>query len=164
MRTLIIIIGCVFIISIFGTCIYKNVTLRQNCTGYLKRAADANTVETAKSQLEKAISYMETHNLTNGYTSVLWKTPDEDIEFWYNNIKSSYNELCKVTPETSSLEKTNMLMKLRETLLDSGSKGDSLTYPHGLSKYPDNVFWAIMNSLAILALIVLVIYVAVIID
>jgi len=144
MKRIIATILTILALSIFGVVIVKHITLKQNCTGYLKRAADASTVETASKQLDIAISYLEENNLTSGYTSVLWKTPDEDIEFWYNNLKSSQNELLKVTENTSSLEKSNLLMKLRETLIDNGEKGDSLTIPAGLSRSPNNLFWGLL--------------------
>ena len=113
MKGFVVTIVLISSLGVFGIVIVKNVQLKQNCTGYLKRAADANSVEMAKSQLEKALKYIEENNLTAGYTSVLWKTPDEDIEFWYNNIKTIYDELSKVDENTSSLEKSNILMKLR---------------------------------------------------
>ena len=37
-------------------------------TGYLKRAADANTIILANEEFSKAISYLESNNLTSGYT------------------------------------------------------------------------------------------------
>ena len=139
--------------SILGVRIAKSIQFKQNCSGYLKRASDANTVESAKQELEKSIKYLEARNLTNGYTSVFFQTPDEDIEFWYNNLKSSYKELSKVTSKTSSLEKTNILMKLRETILDNGKEGDSLTIPDGISVYPNNLLWGILTTVSLIALI-----------
>lgn len=148
----------VLALSIFAIRISKSVSMKQNCTGYLKRAADANTVETAKEQLQKSIQYLEANNLTKGYTSVLWQTPDEDIDFWYKNLKASENELLKVDSTTASMEKTNLLMKLRETLLDNGEKGDNLTVPNGLSRYPNNGMWGILSLFAILIIIGLFIW------
>lgn len=153
MKGFIVVVLFMFSFAVFGTLIFKGVSLEQNCTGYLKRAADANTVETAKTELEKSIKYLEANNLTSGYTSVLYRTPDEDIEFFYKNLKASYAELSKVDSTTTSLEKTNMLMKLRETLLDNGEKGTELTYPSGLSKYPSNGLFFILTSLAVVTLI-----------
>lgn len=155
-------IGTILIIlalSIFGIVIVKNITLKQNCTGYLKRAADANTVETASKQLEKAIDYLVENNMTTGYTSVLWKTPDEDIEFWFNNLKASQNELLNVDSTTYSLEKTNLLIKLRETLIDNGDKGDSLTVPKGLSRYPNNLLFGILMCVGALLIVGVIIWV-----
>lgn len=150
MKVFITTVLAILALSILATKIIKDVSMNQNCTGYLKRAADANTVETAKEQLQKSIQYLESNNLTKGYTSVLWKTPDEDIEFWYKNLKASESELMKVDSTTSSMEKTNLLMKLRETLLDNG---DKLTVPNGLSRYPNNGMWGILTCLAMLIII-----------
>lgn len=136
------------------TCSVNAVKFDQNCTGYLKRAADANTVEIAKSELTKTIDYLETNNITKGYTSVFYETPDEDISFWYNNLKASQLELSKVNDSTSALEKTNLLMKLRETLLDSGEKGDHLTIPDGLWRYPNNLLFGILFWISLLSLFI----------
>lgn len=126
----------------------QDIHFEQNVGGYLKRAADANTVEIAAKQLRQAIEYVEAHKLTEGYTSVLYPTPDEDIAFWYNNLVASAKELDSITPETTQLERTNVLMKLRETLLDNGESGSSVTVPHGISIYPNNVgyaFWGFIG-------------------
>jgi hypothetical protein len=158
MKAFVITILTVFVLVVFGAIIVKSVSLEQNCIGYLKRAADANTVETASSELEKAIKYLDDNNLTSGYTSALWRTPDEDISFWYKNLKSSQLELSKVTDSTSQLERTNLLMKLRETLLDNGKDGDSITVPDGLSRYPNNFAWGLLFWLAFILAIGLMSY------
>jgi hypothetical protein len=158
MKTTIATLLTLFTIFVMAITLIQNITLKQNCTGYLKRAADSNSVETAKSQLQMALRYMEDNNLTTGYTSVLWRTPDEDIAFWYNNIKDSELELSNVDSTTSSLEKSNMLLKLRETLLDGGEKGEVLTVPNGLSRYPNNLLWGVLRLLASVTLIGLIIW------
>jgi len=153
MQRVILIICTILALSVFGIIIVKNISLKQNCTGYLKRAADANTIEIARVELAKAISYIEENNLTSGFTSVIYKTPDEDLEFWYNNLKSSQNELLKVTENTSSLEKSNLLMKLRETLIDNGKDGEILTVPNGLSRYPYNLLWGLLMWTSLIFLV-----------
>ena len=55
--------------------VVKSVQFSTNCKQYLKRAADANTVETAKEELAKAISYAEENNLTEGVVSVFLHQP-----------------------------------------------------------------------------------------
>ncbi len=136
-----------------GTRTIKSIQYNQNCGGYLKRAADSNTVDQAKEQLKIAITYMENNNLTSGYTSVLWKTPDEDVGFWYKNIKTAYDELEKISPDASQLEKTNVLMKLRETLLDNGESGTIVTEPDGISVFPNNVAFAIFGTISLILLL-----------
>ncbi len=138
-----------FSLTIFGLRISKKVVFKQNVSGYLKRAADANTIELAEEELTKAITYLEAENLTSGYTSILWQTPDEDIDFWYRNLKASQQELQTLESE-SALEKTNVLIKLRETLLDTG-ESTKVTVPDGLSVYPNNKMWAALMLLATLA-------------
>lgn len=123
-------------IVLCGINIYFSVVFWNNVGGHLKRAADSNTVETAKQELDKALDYLEKRKMTDGDTSVFYSTPETDIEFWYKNLKSSQEELAKVSSETSQLEKTNILMKLRETLLDHGDKGDDVTCPPRIEDYP----------------------------
>lgn len=131
-----------------GFRIVTSIQFDRNCGGYLKRAADANTVEIAKNELRYAISYAEKEQLTSGYTSVIWKTPNEDIGFWYNNLKASLGELEIINPAATQLEKVNVLMKLRETLLDSGEKSVIVTYPSGISVFPNNTAVAIIGVLS----------------
>ena len=145
----IISVGLILVsLIIFGIRITKQIELKQNITGYLKRAADANTIALANEELTKSIDYLESNNLTNGYTSILWKTPDEDLDFWYRNLKASQSELQNLKSE-SALERTNVLIKLRETLLDSGEKS-KVTVPDGLSVYPNNKLWAFLMLIGIL--------------
>ena len=105
------------------------------CGGHLERAANATNIKIATQELDVAVRYMERHNLTSGYTSVLWNTPEDDLGFAYQNIKSANDEL-KAMPDTiSNLEESNMLIKLRETLTDK----DGLAIPGGISRYPYNL-------------------------
>lgn len=139
-------------IVVFGFRINKGIVFKQNIEGYLKRAADANTIELAAGELNKVITYLEANDLTSGYTSVFYETPEDDIGFWYDNIKASHAELLKVKDGTT-LEKTNTLLKLRETLLDHGGEGkEGVTSPDGLSVYPDNLLWGSLVIYGFLAL------------
>ena len=133
--------------------IVKSIQLEQNCIGYLERASNANTVETAIEELNYSISYLEENELTTGYTSVFYRTPDEDINFFYKNLVNSRDELMKVDSTTTQMEKTNLLMKLRETLTyDGGDYGTIVTYPDGLSRYPNNGMWMFIISISLLCL------------
>lgn len=134
-------------IGICGVRISKSITFKQNVKGYLKRAADANTVELASGELAIVIDYLEKNDITSGYTSILYETPDEDIDFWYRNIKASQNELLQLPKDANTLEKTNMLIKLRETLLDTG-KGTKVTVPKGIAVYPNNKLWGGLMTFA----------------
>ena len=125
-----------------GIRIGADIQFDRNCEGYLKRAADANTIELAKKQLETAIAYIEQNGMTNGYTSVFYRTPSEDVGFWYTNLKSSLHELETVSPTATQLEKSNLLIKLRETLIDSAKDGIKVTVPSGISVFPNHGLYA----------------------
>ena len=138
MRVLLSWVSGLVLVATFSVIVIWCIIFRANCSGYLKRAADANSIEMALCELNTALAYIEKEGFTEGYTSVIYKTPDEDIGFWYANIKSSYEELSQIDPNATALEKSNALMKLRETLLDQGQKGERITLPSGTSRYPYN--------------------------
>lgn len=83
--------------------------------------------------------------MTSGYTSGVYTTPDEDVGFWYRNLKESYAELDALSnlaekQELSSLEQSNTLLKLRDTLCDHSEGKERLTCPSGISRFPLE-FW-----------------------
>ena len=123
--------------------ITKSVQFDQNCGGYLKQAADANTPELALERMNVALDYIKANNLTDGYTSILWKTEDENVGFWYRNIVACQEEL-KSCLGSSQLEKTNVLMKVRESLSD---------IPEGIHLYPYNGLWAIAFFISLIMLL-----------
>ena len=124
-------------------CIVKKIQFTQNCSGYLKQAADANTAAIALNRVTVALDYIERNRLTDGYTSVIYTTEDENIGFWYQNIKACKAEL-EACLNSSQLKQTNVLMKVRESLMD----GSKLTIPAGISRYPNNAIYAIFAWLS----------------
>ena len=152
------VIGWLLFICAGGFDIYRYVKLYEiDVAGHLKRAADASTIELAKSELEFALKNMETYGWTQGYTSIVYNTPDEDIGFWYKNIKDSLKELNQVGESVSALERTNILLKLRETLLDHrGERGEAVTHPTGVAMHPYNaLFFTIQCLFAVIACVIM---------
>jgi len=139
-----------------GYQIISSIRMTQDCTGHLKRAADSNTIELAQKELKTALQYLENKELTTGYTSVIYRTPDEDIGFWYDNLKASLDELDQIIAkkEVTQLEKSNILMKLRETLIDHEDSGTHVTKPKGVAWYPHNALLGILNLIGALALLI----------
>lgn len=151
MKLLISILLTIALLILWTVVIVKSIQFDRNCEGNLKRAADANTIEIAKKELRTALDYIEKNNLTHGYTSAIYETPDEDLGFWYNNLKTSYSELDSLKPDAQPMEKSNMLMKLRETLIDHGDKGDDVTVPDGISRYPNNMTFGLIQVALLIA-------------
>ena len=151
--------GALFVISLIAfiviaiTCTVKSIKFDQNCGGYLKQTADANTPEIALERISLAIDYIEAKRLKFGYTSVLYKTEDENVEFWYKNIKACQKELENCLDGTQ-LEKSNVLMKVRESLTDDYNGRTTLTLPTGISRHPYNKAWAWACWSAVIVLIV----------
>lgn len=135
--------------------IWNYVEFTRDCGSYMAVAANANTVELAKDKLETVIKYMEDNRLKSGYTSLFVNTEDENVSFWYSNMKATVDELSKVAPETSQMERSNILLKLRETLLDKGEKGERLAVPEGITIYPNNWLYFIWLAGSVLWMIVL---------
>jgi hypothetical protein len=149
-------IFCLAFLVLFTGRVVKGIMYDQQCGGYLKRAADANTIEMARTELGRAIQYLEENNMTSGYTSIIYTTPNEDVGFWYKNLVASRAELDKVlqNKNTSQLEASNLLIKLRETLIDHDKEGQRVTRPNGIAVFPNNVGWAVGLSItAVLGLI-----------
>ena len=153
---LLLAIICTLIFMSWATVrIVKAVQFSFECKAYLKRAADANTIEMAKPELKKAIEYAEANELTEGIVSLFLKNPANDIGFWYQNMKSAYEELENLPEDASSLEKTNVLMKLRESLTDNDSDGStSVIAPDGITIYPNNMLYFLWGMLSLLGLTV----------
>lgn len=144
-RGALLFVGLLLCIPLLGwatTRIVNDIIFDVKVEGRLKRAADANTVEIAKSELQAVLPYLEEKGYTKGSTRILYWEPKTDVGFWYENLTSSLAELEKVTSETSQLERTNLLMKLRETLLDQG-QSVAVTLPPGISVFPHNVAYCI---------------------
>ena len=147
-----ILTGIILLVLSLPSCgmeLYKSILFDRGAEGHLKRAADANTIHLAKQELQTTLEYLEKNNLTNGYTSILYQTPDEDVGFWYTNLKSSLSELKSLSDNVPPLERSNMLMKLRETILDEG-KNTSVTIPSGIHLFPNNIAYAIWVFISII--------------
>jgi len=135
--------------------IVKAVQFGLDCEAYLQRAANANTVDMAKEELVKAIDYIEKNNLTDEIISIFLKNPANDLSFWYRNIKSAHDELVNLPEDSTPLEKTNVLMKLRESLTNNDSNGSTnIIVPQGITVYPDNVMYFWWGTLSCAALCV----------
>lgn len=125
--------------------IYKHIEFKQNVTGYVERAGYANTVESAKHELDQAITELERRGITSGYTSMLYRTPNEDVGFWYQNLKKSQEELATIGEESSQLERSNVLMKLRESV----TQKDEVRIPPGLSRFPHNTGFVFLHIMTV---------------
>lgn len=125
--------------------IVNSIQFNANCGNYLELSADATSIEIAEKQLTKAIDYLEKNNLTNGYTKIFVYYPKNDIGMWYDNLKSAQTQLRNMLEkeEITELEESNMLMKLRETILNDDGY---LAHPEGISLHPNYTVMFLLNA------------------
>ena len=138
--TILCIICIIVPMIIYGIAIVKTIRMDVNCINYFEMAADANSVEIAEKHLTAGINYLETNNITQGSTGIIFHKPTNNIGFWYENLKSAQEQLIEMNQreDLTELEESNALMKLRETLL--GSEG-YVTHPSMISFVPNHVSW-----------------------
>jgi len=137
-----IIFTCVFIVWAAIRTVAE-IQFSLGCGQYLQRAATANSITLASSNLDTAIRYLDKNNLTDGQVSIFLKQPKNDISYWYANLKSAQDELANMKPDAAQLEVSNELMKIKETLVTATSDGETLICPEGIEIYPYNavLFW-----------------------
>lgn len=125
---------------VYGAAIVRGVQMEANCIDYFELAADANSVQLAEKHLSSGIKYLEENGLTEGNTKIIIYKPTDDLGLWYENLKSAQTQLQELNAqeELTELEESNALMKLRETLLNSGG---GVTHPSMISFYPSHVGW-----------------------
>ena len=152
-KVLTIVSGILFVIfSVYMAVL--SIQYDRDIGGHLKLAADSNSTDLAERKLKQAIDGMDRWNLcnqgSNCFTSVVYQTPDEDVAFWRENIQNTLNDLTSMSPaeRADNLIESNQLLKVRETLLDSGANGDHVTDPPGISRYPANAGYAVWGILS----------------
>lgn len=130
----------VLFLALWGSIrIVADIRAERGYLGHLARAAHTTSVETAQREMDIALVDIEQGDLTSGYTSVLYQTPDEDLGFWYQNLKSARTALTGLE-KADALTQSNGLLKLHETLIVAahGDSGDGVRAPEGITVYGHN--------------------------
>lgn len=151
------ILGVILIIPFIfflGLLTLNDINFDINIGGHMERAANANTIELATQEMKIVVNNMKNKGMTSGYTSVIYKTPDEDVGYWYTNMNDSLSELYTISSNSSQLEKSNVLMKLRESLTSSESGSSGITVPEGITRFPYNTGYAIVGYIFLILCII----------
>lgn len=148
MKNFFVILMVILCLAPFPNYIYsiaKSVQFGANCKDYLKLSADANSIVLAEKHLTTAINYLEENNITSGQAKLFVAYPKNDISLWYDNLKTAQSQLQEMIElgEYTELEQSNMLMKLRETLLDENG---TVTTPMAVAFYPHGTLLLWLNS------------------
>ena len=147
MKTILISLSIVLFVLCLGYGTYKNVVFDYQCKEYLSLAANANSIELAKTNLDKAIQYIEQNQLTSGNTAFFIKGPSTDLTSWYANLKACQKEVWTMDVKKGTvLEETNLLMKLRESLMSEGL----IIIPENIALHPNQLQYMIVLGCSIL--------------
>jgi len=117
------------------------------CGDYLKLAADASSVKMADDFLAKSIDYLNRTGKISGNSAIIFKKPKHDVGIWYRQIlaaKSLTEQMVAKGDKATALENSNVLMKVRETLLDNGEHGQHLTLPVYISLVPNQLAYILL--------------------
>jgi len=116
----------------------RSIRFTNGCTGYLKLAANAATVERAEVFLTKVVDYIDKNDLNIGNSSIFIERPTNDLQEWSKNLRTARNLLARLIddPNTSQLTKDNTLMKIREVILKESNDDNSVNVPDNIALYP----------------------------
>ncbi len=127
-------VGIIFVLAAIVFRIYCFFDFKWNCEDHLKSAlSNSNTTQAALS-LNNALIYLENHNYTQGYTTILGEDPSENVGHWYLQVRNFY----------ASLKNTELGETRREQNLALGK--ETLNIPSGISIFPYNTecFWTLL--------------------
>lgn len=125
------------------------IKFRRDVMGHLERSANASTTEMASQELTMALAKIENRGMTHGTTALFYPTPGDDVGYWHRNLRSAQVGLESLSPDASELEKSNMLLKLRETILEHSDGDDEVTSPEGIAVFPNNQLIAAIIGLCL---------------
>ena len=147
MKTILISLSIVLFVSCLGYGTYKAIVFDTQCKEYLSLAANANSIELARTNLDKAIQYIEQNQLTSGNTAFFIKGPSTDLTSWYANLKACQKEVWIMDVKKGTvLEETNLLMKLRESLMSEGL----IIIPENIALHPNQLQYMIVLGCSML--------------
>ncbi len=125
----------------------------------LNNYAKAKTAKEAKENLDKVIIILEEKGLTQGQTTIFFKTTDDDIGIWYEKLVRCRKDLAIVeaqvaeNPEMADvLEMQVNGMRRMETSADA-----SIAVPQGISIYPKNkicFWWGLISGIATIGFLI----------
>lgn len=148
------VLSLIFSIGLLGFGVNQSIHFKRGCSGHLKRAADANTIKLAEQELRQAVDFIESNGLSSGDTSVVYSLPENELDFWYENLKAALQELQSTPTGADRLTVSNQLIKLRETLMDRHEKGSRVTVPPNAFVFPNQVIYRSLGFAAVAGMLI----------
>ena len=113
MYKVITVISSLALLLLFITAGVRYIQYDRDVAGHLKLAADANNLERAQGKLQVAVDGMERRGLCNGkgdncFTSVLYRTPEDDVGYWRANIEDTLIDIVIGSGESPTWRLTDL--------------------------------------------------------
>lgn len=115
--------------------------LRRNFVTPIENAAIANDSALVVENLNQSIIYLERYGLTDGFTSAVFYSKEDDLKFYYKELVSARNNISSGN------------LKLPETIYNYNFR--SVQYPDGLESYPYNLWFGIFKIIDVALVVIL---------
>jgi len=108
-------------------------------TYHIDRASATSDIDEAANEMHLAKQYLEKRDMAHGYTSVVWRSEDEDLGVFYGTIvkRSNYLDDLQTIHTRDKTVFEDMITYTRMTNM----KAQEQKVPDGISIYPHNVFF-----------------------
>ncbi len=147
---------CLFVVLIIGSLISiatwgairacRYLSFYKGCESFLKNSVYTDSITLTKTELSYAISYLEEKDLTHGRVSIITQDINNDIGYFYENLKEQY--MLLVEAENKNLndrEQEDVLKIYRKNICNNFG---SPKIPNGITIYPYNIaffWWSIIS-------------------
>lgn len=147
-RSTVLLLSIVSLVLFLMTRFFNDIHYAFECKRNLGIAVQTESISEARNRLRRAIDLVRKKGATNGYTSILRKTEDENVELWFNNLISALAEVDE-WEKLLFLEKEESLEKIRKILTFDGE----IVIPNGIAVAPHNRVFFLWGWLSIIVLI-----------
>jgi hypothetical protein len=135
-----------------------------NCVYHLGEAMKStSSADYSKSEMERAVKYIEDRNLTSGFTSIVGNQPDENLSLWYYDIRGKQAYIDHLHDLPSDVRK-DQIADHAEYVNAFNMHRKDVDIPNGISIYPYNTLFFVWSMISIVMLLFGIIGVIIFID
>lgn len=134
------------------TRIIKKEIFDNNFTYHINQSMSGTDPSKSYEEFVSALLYLQSHNLTSGYTTIVIRSPSEDISIFYDGIfkKFQYSQkLASLPPEE--------IKQYQEYVVNKNLATTQIKEPEGISIYPYNGIYFVWMLISILLLVLSII-------
>lgn len=137
-------------VGLQGYALHKHLKKKALFDDYIVAAYKAEDAKTAKKQFRRAMVWIEENGAKEGFTSVSYQSPTDNVNDWYENVANVDDEMDRlvITKDTPQPWRQSMVHH-RLVLVDGDGKVTSVQTPRGLYLHPNNRFFGWSTAVAL---------------